>query len=112
MLYNNHTKNLKSTLKIGEKMGAKLVDTDAVISLKKNEENELAKLKTLDDKAFQLTFLNAMIKGHTEVLQKINQDLQNISNPALKNHFELTGKMIEKHLDKAKSILNNLKSNS
>jgi putative membrane protein len=61
---------------------------------------KLAKLILHDGRDFDTAYLDAMIKGHTEVLNMIdNQFLKTAKNEALKAHLTETGGHIAMHLE-------------
>jgi putative membrane protein len=60
--------------------------------------------------AFGKAYIEAMIKGHGEVLEMIdNQLLKDADNAALKKHLTEARGDVAKHLDEAKKIQANLK---
>lgn len=112
MIKRDHTSNFYETITLSRKIGEKPVVTVDVTQLKENGKKELAALKQLNDKDFQVQFINDMVKSHQEGLQKINQALANVSNPKLKTHLEVTKNKIEEHLRKAQTIQHQLQSSN
>ena len=112
MIHKDHTKNLEETLKLSQKLGVNPIETDAINQMKQKGNSDLAMLKSLNNQQFQIAFINAMVKGHEEVLQQLNQDLNTVSNSEVKQLLEMTRTTVEKHLHDAKMLQKQLASNS
>jgi len=66
---------------------------------------ELAALAPLDGEKFASAYIETMIKGHTEVLGMIdNQLLKNAANAELKKHLTETRGHVANHLEAAKKL--------
>ncbi len=62
----------------------------------------------LDGKEFETAYLDGMIKGHTELLDMIdNKLLKTVKNDALKAHLTETRGHVAMHLEQAKKLKNN-----
>ena len=105
MLKQQHKQHFKQALNLSKKTGNSPIDSAAVISLQKNGARELAALTPLNGNAFDKAFIDAMVAGHTNVLNIINNDLlKNVSNPVLKKYILSTLPHIELHLQQGKMI--------
>jgi predicted outer membrane protein len=105
MLHIEHGANADKTLKLGKAINVTPSDTKAVDALNVKGAGELATLVPLDGKVFETAYLDAMIKGHTEVLAMIdNQLLKTAKNDVLKQYLTETRQHVAMHLDKAKSL--------
>jgi putative membrane protein len=109
-LVNDHSKNLQQTLKLSHKTGQKPVENDEIANQKEKDKADLASIKPLKDKEFQVAFIDLMVKGHEAALNKIDQETPNVANPDLKKHLEATRNAIAKHLDTAKALQNNIQN--
>lgn len=103
-LFKEHNQNLRQTLALSERDRIQPRSSDAAMSMKENGKKELAKLKTLHNKQFQKDYIDAMVKGHTAALKTLQSDIENVHNPKLKKHLEMTEKHIQMHLKKAKAL--------
>ncbi|KTD22909.1 Predicted outer membrane protein [Legionella lansingensis] len=111
MLYNDHSKNLKDTMKISKKIGQSPAQTNKVASLKRKGEKAQASLSSLQDTDFEVAYIDAMVRGHEEALIIIDENLiNNVNNPDLKKHLKTTRSHVQQHLNAAKQIQQNLKS--
>lgn len=62
----------------------------------------------MDGKDFETGYLDAMIKGHTEASDMIdNQLMKTAKNDALKKHLTETRGHVAGHLDQAKKLKDN-----
>lgn len=105
MLKKEHTKNLKQTMAVSKKTGIAPVETDKTNSLKEEGKKELDNLSTLNNKEFDKAYIDAMVNGHTKVLETLDDDLiKNASNAALKKQLLATRPHIVAHLNEAKKL--------
>lgn len=105
MLHTEHGANMAKTNALGLSINTTPSDTKAVDALKKKGAGELATLIPMDGKDFETGYLDAMIKGHTEALAMIdNQLLKTAKNEALKKHLAETRGHVAMHLDQAKKL--------
>ncbi len=105
MLHTEHGDNMAKTLQLGQSIKVTPSDTKAVDALKKKGAGELAMLIPLDGKDFETAYLDAMIKGHTEVLDMIDSRLLTTAkNDALKAHLKETRGHVAMHLERAKKL--------
>jgi putative membrane protein len=105
MLHTEHGANMAKTMQLGKSINITPSDTKAVDALKKKGAGELATLIPLDGKDFEASYLDAMIKGHTEVIAMIdNQLMKTAKNDALRAHLTETREHVAMHLDLAKKL--------
>ena len=91
MLHQDHGKNLEETLMLGQRISITPLETPAVDKMRVKAAGELAALAPLDGEMFGRAYVEAMIKGHTEVLGVIdNQLLKTASNGEVKKHLSAT----------------------
>lgn len=110
MMIEQHTKNLDDTMKIAQQMNAKPIETAFVKHLKNKGHKEVKKLSTLSNQQFNIAYINAMVKDHTEALKLINNLLTRVTNPTIKTHLEMTKEHVAMHLKDAEIIQRNLKA--
>jgi len=108
MLHMAHGENMAKTLQVGQTIKVTPSDTKAVDALKVKGAGELATLIPLDGKEFESAYLEAMIKGHTEVISMIDSKLLTTAkNDAVKAHLSETRKHVAMHLEQAKKLKDN-----
>lgn len=113
MLHEEHGKNMGKGMKLGQQIDVTPIDTAAVEKLKTKGAGELAALIPLDGEAFEKGYLQAMVKGHMEVLSMIDGKLlQTADNDALKEHLTETRTHVAAHLEQAKQLQSTMKSDS
>jgi putative membrane protein len=104
LMKKDHGKNLTQTLKLSKKLNQKPIDNEMIVSLKEKGKQELTTLSALNAMAFEKAYIDDMVKGHEEALVVIDNELPNVTNPALKKHLETTRAAVAQHLEKAKEI--------
>lgn len=109
----DHSKHLKATIALSHKLHIKPAKSEAVENLKEKNKDGLADLKNMKGKEFETAYVNAMVKGHTEALNLIkNNLLPQATNPDVKQYLENTSKTVQEHLDMAKSLQSNMQTAS
>jgi putative membrane protein len=104
MLQNDHQANLDQTRALAAKAGKDAAPSDKDAMHKKDAQT-LADLAKLDGDTYEKAYLDAMVKGHTEVLAKLDNDLvPKASDPAVKDHLSKTREAVAAHLEKAKAL--------
>lgn len=105
MLHQQHGMNMGETLKVGQQANATPVITPKADELSKKGAQALGILVPKDGEEFERGYLDAMVKGHTEVLSMIDNELMGAaSNAAVKAHLTKTRASVADHLAKAKSL--------
>jgi len=105
MLHSEHGANMAKTAQLGLSIKVTPSITPAVDAVMKKGAGELATLIPMDGKDFETEYLNAMIKGHTEVLSMIDSKLLTTAkNDALKAHLTETRGHVAMHLEQAKKL--------
>lgn len=101
MMKTDHSKNLADTTGLG---GAASTAT-AVSSLRSKGENELRMLGAKNGKDYERAYVEAMVKGHTEVLALIDDTLLPAATDAnVRQHLTTTRTAVQRHLDQAKQL--------
>jgi len=110
MLHIEHGKNAADTMKLGMKIDVTPMDTEKTNMLRMKGAGELATLVPLDGDQFASGYIDAMVKGHTEVLAMIDSDLlATAQNEALKKHLTETREHVAMHLEEGKKIQASMK---
>lgn len=109
MLREAHDNNLEMTKKISRDINIDLNKTSEVDMLEDKGDALMNKLKQLDGKQFEMAYIDAMIQGHTEALNMIdNKLMKNAKNDMVISHLTETRKHVAMHLDEAKRLKNNM----
>ena len=105
MLHEQHGMNAERTMKLGEKIDVTPLATQSVDALRAKAAGELASIVPLEDEQFAQAYMAAMIEGHTEALQMIDQQLlPKGKNQELKEHLTQTRQAVAKHLQMAQQL--------
>ena len=110
MLHTEHGQNLVKTMKLGEAIGVTPAETPAVDKLRTKAAGELAAIIPLDGEAFEAAYVAMMIKGHTEALAMIdNQLLKAAQKDEVKKHLADTRAHVAGHLKAAQDLQGTMK---
>ena len=102
MMQRDHSANLAETQKLAKDQHAQSAKADEI---KKKDAEKKAELAPLDGAAYEKAYVDAMVKGHTEVLAKLDNELiPGAQDAAVKAHLEKTRGAVAEHLDKAKAL--------
>ncbi|SMB79945.1 hypothetical protein SAMN00120144_4369 [Hymenobacter roseosalivarius DSM 11622] len=105
MLHKEHGENAVKTMKLGQTINVTPSNTKAVDDLYVKGATQLATLVTLDEKEFGSAYIDAMTKGHNDVLAMIDDKLlPQAKNEALKKHLTDTRAHVATHLEQAKKL--------
>ncbi len=104
MLHQQHGMNLVETLKLGQQIKVTPIITHKVEDLQKKGAGELAALVPLAGAQFERGYIEAKVKGHTEVLDMLDGALKTADNASLKAHLTKTRATVAEHLAKAKTL--------
>lgn len=101
MMVDQHSQNLKDDMQLSKKLNAKLTDTPAVKDLQKAAGAEVTQLKSLKGQAFDKAYVDAMVKGHRNVLNQLDTLIANAQNPELQQFLTATRETVKQHLKMA-----------
>lgn len=105
MMQTEHGKNMTDTKALLDKNGGAPADTAAITEMKSKGEAEMQQLASLDGDAYARAYIDAMVAGHQDALDKLDGMLiPAASDAAVKQHLQTTRDHVQKHLDQAKSI--------
>jgi predicted outer membrane protein len=105
MLHKEHGTNLHETLALGQRIDMTPIVTDSVDELLIKGARDLARLVPLEGERYGRAYLKAMIAGHQEVLDMIDNRLcEQAENEAVKNHLIQTRGHVAMHLEQAKEL--------
>ena len=101
LMRKDHTKNLEDTTKLG----AAASTAPAVTQMKTKGEEDLRTLDTHNGKEYEAAYVDAMVKGHTDVLSTIDSQLMPAATDAkVRDHLTATRAAVSSHLDRAKEL--------
>lgn len=106
MMETEHSENQSKTVSLGT-----LANTDEVQAKNSKGEQELAELDTKAGAEYEAAYVDAMVKGHTEVLSLIDTKLIPLaSSEAVKQHMQDTRDDVAMHLAKAQELQTSMSS--
>ena len=105
MLHIEHGKNQAATMKLGMKLDIVPTDTPAVDALRVKGAGGLAALTTLKGEKFEKAYLAAMVKGHEEVLEMIDNKLMKMTDDEeVRKQLTETRSHVVAHLEQGKRL--------
>lgn len=105
MMVDQHGQHLEATRQVGETIGLQPLETQDVDAFADRAMRKREELAALDGQAFADAYLSAMVEGHAEALEMIDDELEvAASNATLKQHLADTRTAVAMHLDHARRI--------
>lgn len=106
-LRNDHSRNLTMSRNLLDGAGDRdAMGKSAIAELRSRHEAERRQLADLDGDAYQAAWLDAMVRGHADTLDKLdNQLIPAASDENVKRHLTETRDAIADHLQEAKALL-------
>ena len=105
MLEHDHRANLEKVENLSKLTKTPIAESPDAAELKRKTAADRDALAKLDGKAFQNAYLDAMVKGHAEVLSKIDDKLlPGSTDAAVQQHLRSTRESVSRHLAKAKEL--------
>lgn len=109
MLHTEHSKNLQKGQDLSQSAGLAPAETEKVQNMKEKGANDLAAITPLNGKEFERAYIDAMVKGHTDALNMLDNELiPAAQEEALKNHLSESRMHVAMHLDRAKELQANM----
>lgn len=100
-----HSNNNAKSLKLAKRIKLSPEANETSMTLKKNSDEAIAKLKDLKGEEFDKAYMDLQIEEHGKVLSNLDTTLiPSAKNEKLKKMLEKTRTTVAKHLDDAKKI--------
>lgn len=106
-LHQQHSQNLKQTYNLSREIGEPK-HTTLSASLKKEGQQEMRSLRPLAGKQFDRAYINGMVEGHREALNKMSSLMKDTDNSRLEKQIRITRAMVSNHLKKGVEIKHRL----
>lgn len=101
----DHGKNLDDTRRVARENKVSTAPTAGVREMEKQGHAEMASLASLKGDAYAKAYAEAMVKGHTEVLGKLDTVLiPGATDPEVVAHLKATRDAVAMHLEAAKKL--------
>jgi len=105
MLHEAHGAHLVETLELGTQIGVTPLETHKIDAFRKKNAGVLAALVPLDGEDFERGYIDAKIKGHTELIEMIDSKLLSAaSSDPVRQHVQATRDHLARHLEQAKAL--------
>lgn len=105
MMHAEHTKNMADTSALLTKAGGAPADSPALSAQKSKGDAAAQQLDALTGDAYAKAYIDAMVMDHQDALTKLDSMLiPAATDPAVRQHLEMTRGHVQQHLDRAKEI--------
>lgn len=104
MIREDHGRNINDTERLAGKLNIDLKRGDPVDSIHTEGEQMLDRLDALKGDEFQHSFINEMVNGHKEALDKLDDFIRQAQNPEVKAHLQATRQRVAFHLKEAERL--------
>ncbi len=120
MLHTEHGANLDKDIQLAESISLSPLDTEAVQAHKAKGEAEMERLAELEGEAYADAYVDAMVKGHTEVLEMLDERIGNTATDGVapgataigggnvdqmfQQHLTATREAVASHLETGKAL--------
>lgn len=105
MMVADHGKNMTQTHALMDKNGGAPADSALTTEMKSKGDAEMQQLASMDGDAYAKAYIDAMVMGHQDVLNRLDTMLiPAATDAAVKQHLQMTRDAVQKHLDRAKEI--------
>lgn len=109
MLESDHKDNLQKANSLAQSMNITTQESEDVEKLKKDGADMLSNLVTKDGDDFAEDYIDKMVKGHQDALDKIDNDLMPATTDSqLRDFLNQTRQAVANHLDRAKQLQDNM----
>src|SRR5690606_41819529 len=106
MLYTQHGRHLTETTTLAQSINASPLMARDAMELRKKGSADLAKIIPLEGREFERAYVDAMVKGHADAVQKIDTLLRANHAPPVRQHLERTRSAVAMHLEEARRLQN------
>lgn len=105
MMHTDHTANLEKTRALEGSAGVSIDDTGEVAMMRDRHQATMQQLDGLEGDAYGRAYIDAMVQGHTEALNMLDQRLiPAATQDAVREHLTMTRDAISGHLDRAREL--------
>ena len=101
-----HARHADDTRALAGKLGLSLADTQSVTAQRQDGDREFASLGTLEGDSFDRAYVDAMVKGHQDLLAKLDGFLATTQRDEIRTHVQKTRDAVAGHLEHAKKLQN------
>jgi putative membrane protein len=104
-MYKEHRNNLQATESLSHKLKVKPNRTNEVATMLQQQGNrQLNTMNRVKDGSFDRTYMDAMVKDHTEALNLVDGFYNLSTNGLIRNQLKVTRAHIAEHLKMAKAV--------
>jgi predicted outer membrane protein len=108
MMEQDHGRDIEAIARLSDSLGLTLSDTTTVDQLRAHGEETMAKLAPLTGDDFGRAYINAMVNGHREALQLLDDSLKTVQSEDVRQHLSSVRDKVAQHLKEAERLQGSL----
>jgi putative membrane protein len=100
----DHGKNLEDTRRVARENKLPLASSASIRAMEAKGRADMQAMAKLSGAAYAKAYADAMVKGHTEVLAKLDAFISGATDPEVVAHLKSTREAVAMHLEAAKAL--------
>jgi predicted outer membrane protein len=104
MMEQDHGRDIEDVQRLTESLGLTLSDTTSVDQLRAHGEETMTRLAPLTGDDFGRAYIAAMVNGHREALQLIDDSLKTVQSEDVRQHLTAVRDKVAQHLKEAEKL--------
>jgi len=108
MMEQDHGRDIEEIARLSDSLGLTLSDTTTVDQLRAHGEETLTKLAPLTGDDFGRAYISAMVNGHREALQLLDDSLKTVQSEDVRQHLSAVRDKVAQHLKEAERLQGSL----
>jgi len=108
MMEQDHGRDIEDIARLSDSLGLTLSDTTTVDQLRAHGEETMTKLAPLTGDDFGRAYISAMVNGHREALQMLDDSLKTVQSEEVRQHLSAVRDKVAQHLKEAEKLQGSL----
>ena len=108
MMEQDHGRDIEDIARLSDSLGLTLSDTTTVDQLRAHGEETMTRLAPLTGDDFGRAYINAMVNGHREALQLLDDSLKTVQSEDVRQHLSSVRDKVAQHLKEAERLQGSL----
>jgi len=108
MMEQDHGRDIEDIARLSDSLGLTLSDSTTVDQLRAHGEETMTKLAPLTGDDFGRAYINAMVNGHREALQLLDDSLKTVQSEDVRQHLSAVRDKVAQHLKEAERLQGSL----
>ena len=108
MMEQDHGRDIEDIARLSDSLGLTLSDTTTVDQLRAHGEETMTRLAPLTGDDFGRAYVSAMVNGHREALQLLDDSLKTVQSEEVRQHLSAVRDKVAQHLKEAERLQGSL----